>query len=460
MNLDLSWLVYPLSFILTLGIVVTIHEFGHFIVARYYGVKVLRFSVGFGQVLFSRWDKRGTEFCICAIPLGGYVRLLDSRQDTVSAEEAHQDFSTQTVGARIAVFAAGPFINIAFAVIVFALYGLLGVTEIKPIVGIVTPESIAADAGILDGDEILAIQNQPVDTWESFTFQLIESAGHTGAILLSVKASEQDSARDVTLQVKDFMADTRVSPLEELGIIPKVHMVPPILGVISSDLPAAEANWQVGDQIKKLDDVIISHWKDVYLHIRNNPQKNIRFELLREGNIVTGFITPQSETISVDGVQQNIGKIGAGPQGFQLDSDLVRVEHYGPFAAIGYGLEQTWVRMRLVVISIGKLLTGALAIDNVTGPVTIAEIAGKTAQGGLSSMLNFLGYLSISLGIFNLLPVPMLDGGHIAYGLVEWVRGRPVSLKMQQRGMAVGLVLLGSLMVLALFNDFVRLFSF
>lgn len=461
MNLDLSWLVYPLSFIFTLGIVVTIHEFGHFIVARYFGVRVLRFSVGFGRVLFSRWDKRGTEFCVCAIPLGGYVRLLDSRQDEIAPENTHEDFSRKSVYARLAVYAAGPLINTVFAVFVFAACGLVGVTEIRPVIGLVEKNSIAAEAGFIDGDEIVAIEGRSVSTWEEVTFQLIESAGHTGQIPLTIKAAgDQSIPRDTALQVKRFMADTEVSPLDELGILPKIHIVPPIIGVVTPDLPASVARWQAGDLIQKLDETAISHWKDLYLYVRNNPKKEIQFELLRDGTVISGVITPRSESAAVNGEQSEVGKIGAGPQPFELDPSLVRTRYYGPLSTIAYGFEQTWVRVRLVVISIGKLLTGALAIDNVTGPVTIAEIAGKTAQGGLSSMLNFLGYLSISLGIFNLLPVPMLDGGHIAYGLVEAVRKKPVSIKMQERGMAVGFALLGSVMILALFNDFVRLFSF
>lgn len=460
--MDLSWLIYPLAFMVTLGVVVTIHEFGHYAVARYFGVRILRFSVGFGSVLWSKYDRRGTEFCVCAIPLGGYVRLFDSRQDEVAPHEHHEDFSRKPVGARLAVYAGGPFINIAFAVVVFFGLGLVGVTEIRPVIGAVDEGGIAAAAGLTSADEIVAIEGREVKTWSDVSFQLIDAAGTTGSLALSVTNTRDPQAepRPAKLQVRDFMSNSGVSPIEELGILPKVHMVPAILDVIQEGMPADLAGWRAGDEILTLDSQDIHHWKDVYSYIRSQPSKDVSFELRRDGALVTGMIKPNA--VDARDAQERViqvGRIGAGPAAMDLDPEMIRVKQYNPLEAIGFGFEQTWIRTRLVIVSIGKLLTGALALDNVTGPVTIAEIAGKTAQSGLSSMLNFLGYLSISLGVFNLLPVPMLDGGHIAYGIVELIRGRPVSVRAQQRGMAIGFALLGSVMVLALFNDFARLFA-
>ncbi|MEC8012008.1 MAG: RIP metalloprotease RseP [Pseudomonadota bacterium] len=463
--MDFSWLIYPVSFLVILGIVVTIHELGHFLVARYFGIKVIRFSVGFGKPFYSRYDKHGTEFCVCSIPLGGYVRLLDSRQDDVAEHEVDQDFTQKSPWARLAVYAAGPAINIVFAVFVFAAYAMLGVTQLPAVVGLVEKNSIAEAAGLQPSDEIIAIAGKPVTSWETVSFQFIEEAGYTGQMPIDIKRQVESVSQVKTLKlnVENFMRASVESPLESLGITPKVYLRPAIIGQVRADDPADQAGWQANDKVLSLNDQPVEYWTDLYRYVRDNPAQDIKFVLERDGQLVEGFVTPKTLEIpeQVNGEPQvrKVGQIGVGPQSIEDDPTLVRQVEYSLPQAMLYGLEQTWERTRLVVISIGKLITGALALDNVTGPVTIAEIAGKTAQVGISSSLNFLAYLSISLGVFNLLPVPMLDGGHIAFIIAELVRGKPVSMHWQQKYMMVGVALLGSLMMLALFNDVTRLFS-
>jgi len=455
--MDFSWLIYPLAFVVTLGIVVSVHEFGHFIVARWCGVKVIRFAIGFGQPLLRWFDKKGTEFCVCMIPLGGYVRLLDSRVDDVPAAEYKSDFSNQPVWARIGVYVAGPVINLLLAIVVLALVAGLGVTEYKPVIGFVTAGSAAQKANLLPDDEIVAVDAAAVTSWESLSFKFVESAGRTGSLNLKVRRGDQELNLDVPVQ--NFMSDATGSPLDALGLVPKMHLIPAVLDTIEPKSPASEADWQPGDKILTLGSKTIDYWQDLYKTIQQHPNQVLTFSLERNNQIISGVITPaimqSPDPLNKDRMIK-LGRIGVGPKLLPPDSSLVRETHYGLFQAIHYGVVQTWVRTRLVVLSIGKLLTGDLALDNVTGPVTIAEIAGKTAQSSVSSFLNFLAYLSVSLGVFNLLPVPMLDGGHIAFGFYEVLRGKPLSVQAQQRCMTVGFALLASLMLLALFNDIMR----
>ncbi len=464
--MDFSWLIYPVSFLIILSIVVTVHEFGHFIVARYFGVKVIRFSIGFGQPLFTKMDSKGTEFCICTIPLGGYVRLLDSRQDEIAPGEEDQDFSVKSPWARLAVYFAGPGINILFAVFVFAAFAMLGITKYPPIVGQVVSGSIAEQAGLKSDDEILSIFNQSVESWEAVSLKFVEEAGYTGNIPIEVThlASGATQSRTLGLQVQNFMQSSSENPLATIGIIPKIALRPAVIGFVKEGMPADQAGWQAGDRIVALDNKPLDYWTDLYEYVRDKPEVDVQYTLERDGQQLQGFIVPQ--TIEVDDIaddgrhyKRKVGQIGVGPEEIDKSSGLVRQVDYNLFSAFVFGVEETWNKTRLVIISIGKLITGALSLDNVTGPVTIAEIAGKTAQIGVSSSLNFLGYLSISLGVFNLLPVPLLDGGHIVFILAEIIRGRPVSMKWQQKYMMVGLALLGSLMLLALFNDVTRLVS-
>lgn len=485
--MDFEWLRYPVAFIVILGIVVTIHEFGHFFMARLFGVKVLRFAVGFGKPLYRWQGTSDTEFCICAIPLGGYVRLLDSRQDDIAPAEKDQDLSAKSVGARISVYAAGPLINLLFAVLVFSVYASLGVTEARPVIGVVESESIAQQAGLRSGDEIVAVQGRVVRSWEEVSFQFVERAGLTGNLELTVQPealattvaqieestessdssilSDSPTVKVVQLPVSRFMTQSGESPLRSLGILPKIQMLPAKIGLIADSSPAQRAGWQVGDLIVSLNDQPIDYWQNLYDYVRAKPNQDIQFKLQRDGQILEGVIQTEamdaakSKTPGTAPAESQVGRIGAGPEMVEPDPALLREVHYAPWSAFIYGLEQTWVRMRLVVLAIGKLFSGALALDNVTGPVTIAEIAGKSTAIGVSSSLNFIAYLSVSLGIFNLLPVPMLDGGHIAFALCEKIRGRPLSLKTQQKSMMIGVILLGSLMMLAFFNDFVRLLN-
>jgi len=471
----LSWLIYPLSFVLTLGIVVTVHEFGHFWAARFFGVKVIRFAIGFGKPLIKWYDRKGTEFCICALPLGGYVRLLDSRQDEVSVHEMHEEFSSQKAFARILVYSAGPLINIILAVLVLWCYAMLGVTEVRPITGEFIKGSPAAQVAMQPREEIIAVDGQPIASWNDFNMVLIEAAGRDGFVEITtqelpqsmfisdlVPNSSQQRVNPKTqnftktsykLPVSDFLSGVP-KPFESLGIKPYRQPVPAILGTIIAGGAGEQANWRTKDKIVKLNNEDVASWQDTVRIIQANPNETISFRLERNSKIISGSIKPSS-TATESG--QLIGKVGVGVQEFEVNPELIKTTRYTILNGLVYGVEHTLSLTKLVFVSFGKLLVGALSLDNLSGPVTIAEIAGKSLQVGVSSFLSFLAYLSVSLGVVNILPIPMLDGGHILYTVIEIIRGKPLSEKIQQKGIAVGFALMTSVMLLAFYNDIARL---
>ncbi|AOY88212.1 RIP metalloprotease RseP [Marinobacter salinus] len=442
-----------LALALTLGILVTLHEYGHFWVARRCGVKVLRFSVGFGKPLFSWYDRRGTEFAVAAIPLGGYVKMLDEREGPVPEELKDQAFTSKPPLQRIAIAAAGPIANFIFAVFAYWVLSVVGVTSVAPIVGEVSPDTVAERMGLREGMEIHAVDGHRVTSWRDVNMRLLERAGEQGEIAIDVSGN---SARGIITGELDGwrLSDDTPNPLSEFGITPWRPEVPAILGQISDAGRAQQAGLETGDQILAVDGEPVEGWFDLVDHIQSAPEQTLDIAVKRDGVERSVKVTPAAKALE-DGTV--IGFVGAGVQSVEWPDDVLRDISYGPLAAIPNALSETWSDTRLTLVAIKKMATGLLSPTNLSGPITIARVAEASVSSGFEDFVRFLAYLSISLGVLNLLPVPVLDGGHIVYYAIEAIRGKPLSDEAQALGLRIGMALILTLMVFALYNDLMRL---
>ncbi|MBK5510586.1 MULTISPECIES: sigma E protease regulator RseP [unclassified Pseudomonas] len=440
--------------LVALGVLVTFHEFGHFWVARRCGVKVLRFSVGFGMPLLRWHDKQGTEFVLAAIPLGGYVKMLDEREGEVPADQLDQSFNRKSVRQRIAIVAAGPIANFLLAMVFFWVLAMLGSEQVRPIIGAVESGSIAAKAGLSPNQEIVAIDGEPTTGWAAVNLQLVRRLGESGALQLLVReqGSTTDSPRELMLDHWLKGAD-EPDPIRSLGIRPWRPALPPILAELDSKGPAQAAGLKTGDRLLTLDGQSLNDWQQVVDTVRMHPDTKIMLRVERDGAQIDVPVTLAARGES----KAPTGYLGAGVKAVDWPPEMIREVSYGPLAAIGEGARRTWTMSVLTLDSLKKMLFGELSVKNLSGPITIAKVAGASAQSGVADFLNFLAYLSISLGVLNLLPIPVLDGGHLLFYLIEWVRGRPLSDRVQGWGIQIGISLVVGVMLLALVNDLGRL---
>ncbi|KGK42510.1 zinc metallopeptidase RseP [Nitrincola sp. A-D6] len=443
-----------LATLVTLGILVTIHEWGHYWVARRCGVRVLRFSVGFGKPLFSWRGKDQTEYVVAAIPLGGYVRMLDEREDTVPPEWQGQAFNTKPVMQRIAIVAAGPIVNLLFAVLAYWFLFVVGTSVIIPKVGEVRPGSPVALAGLSPGEEIKSVNGFKVDSWDQVNLRLAALIGDTREIQIEATESGR-STRNYTVQLNNWQVDLeRESPVMALGFIPWRPDVEPVLGQLLDNGRAAQAGLQTGDRILRVDGEPADTWQGLVELIQQSAEQPRLFEVERSGQVLSVEVIPASRAAEDGSVS---GFIGAGVQLPEWPEAMQREIRYGPVASLVMGVERTGQMIVLTLDSIRKMFIGIISVKNLSGPITIAKVAGDSAASGLETFISFLAYLSISLGILNLLPIPMLDGGHLMYYIVELIRGKPVSEQIQTLGLKIGMLLLFSLMAVAIFNDIARL---
>lgn len=442
-----------LALALTLGILVTLHEYGHFWVARRCGVKVLRFSVGFGKPMFSWYDKHGTEFAVAAIPLGGYVKMLDEREGPVPEELRDQAFTSKPPGQRIAIAAAGPLANFLFAIFAYWLLSVVGVTHVAPIVGQIADESVAERVGLQEGMEIHAVDGHRVSSWRDVNMRILERTGEHGSI--SMEVSEDGARGTVSGELSGWgLSDDTPNPLAEFGITPWRPAVPPVLGQISEGGRAEAAGLQPGDRIVAVNGEAIGSWFELVDFIRNAPEQTLQVTVERNGSEQSLSVTPEART---EESGQSIGFVGAGVEAISWPEEVLRDVSYGPFAAIPVALSETWADTRLTLVAIKKMVTGLLSPTNLSGPITIARVAEASVSSGFEDFVRFLAYLSVSLGILNLLPVPVLDGGHIVYYTIEALRGKPLSEQAQAFGLRIGMAMILTLMVFALYNDLMRL---
>lgn len=443
--------------IITLGLLVTVHEYGHFWVARRCGIKVLRFSVGFGKPMFCRKDRHGTEFVVAAIPLGGYVKMLDEREGPVDEDELDQAFNRKSVWQRIAVVVAGPAANFLFAIFAYWLMFMVGVTSVAPVVGKVEPGSLAGKAGLQEQHEILAIDDVETPSWQAVNMQLLNHVGDSGVIEVLVTPFGEQTPTHLSIPVQRWLANTDTPDvLAGLGLSPFRPAIPPVVGKVVDNSPAAFAKLQVGDLVLAVDSVPVADWFELVESLQSRPGEKISLELERGGQRFY-------QTVILKGVEQEdgrtVGQLGVHPEvtKFEWPEEMRRDTSYSLPGALIEGVGKTWDMTALILVSIKKMILGDISLKNLSGPITIAQVAGVSVERGLETFLNFLAYISISLGIINILPIPMLDGGHLMYYLAELVRGKPVSEKAQMLGLRIGIGIIMTLMFFALYNDLMRL---
>ncbi|MFB1420654.1 sigma E protease regulator RseP [Citrobacter freundii] len=441
------------AFIVALGVLITVHEFGHFWVARRCGVRVERFSIGFGKALWRRTDKLGTEYVIALIPLGGYVKMLDERAEPVAPELRHYAFNNKTVGQRAAIIAAGPIANFLFAIFAYWLVFIIGVPGVRPVVGEITPNSIAAQAQIQPGTELKAVDGIETPDWDAVRLQLVAKIGdeHT---TLSVAQFGSNQRQDKTLDLRQWAFEPdKEDPVSSLGIRPRGPQIEPVLSEVQVNSAASKAGLQAGDRIVKVNGQPLTQWTTFVTLVRDNPDKPLALDIERQGSSLSLTLTPDSK--QVNGKAE--GFAGVVPKVIPLPDEYKTVRQYGPFSAVLEASDKTWQLMKLTVSMLGKLITGDVKLNNLSGPISIAQGAGMSAEFGIIYYLMFLALISVNLGIINLFPLPVLDGGHLLFLAIEKLKGGPVSERVQDFSYRIGSILLVLLMGLALFNDFSRL---
>ncbi len=442
------------SFLVALAILITVHEFGHFWVARKLGVKVLRFSIGFGRPLWKRVARDGTEYVIAAIPLGGYVKMLDEREEEVPAEDLPRAFNRQVLWKRSAIVVAGPLFNFLFAILAYWLVFVSGDVGLRPLIGKVAEGSIAAAAGIRPGDELLEIGERDASTWEAAVYALMAQYLDGGD--LAVRVRDSDGGEHMHLLEGQALATLPDDPniLNSIGLSPSRPKAPPLIGELVAGEPARKAGLKTGDLLLEADGKALDSWGDWVEYVRQRPSRGIRLLVRRDGTELELDIVPRPLRQG----DETIGRIGAGvqvPDG--LYESYRRERRLGPLAALGASLNKTWDLSMLMLKVLARMVTGQASIENLSGPISIAESAGKSASYGLSYFLKFLAVVSISLGVLNLLPIPVLDGGHLMFFLVEAIKGSPLSEQAMIQGQRIGMALLLGLMTLAFYVDINRL---
>lgn len=444
-----------LAAIIVLGPLIAIHEFGHFWVARRLGVKVITFSIGFGPA-FVKWkDKRGTQYQIAAIPLGGYVRMADEREGEVPPEDLPLAFNRQPVWARMAIVAAGPLINLAFAVFLYWIIFLQGMETSKPIIGRVLPQTPAAVAGIEEGDEIIAIDGKAVGDWESINFALIDRMGESGELNISLRPRDGGAPREVVLALREFLSGQDVNPFREVGFKPYEPPIEPVIGEVLKGSAGERQGLKAGDRVLSVDGHPMYSWQDMVEVVRTQPEQALEMQVQRGKETLVLRLTPIGEKDDQGIVR---GKLGIAPRELpEFPAEYIQRIDHGPVEALGLAVRKTGTLIVVTLESMAKMLQGLISVNNLSGPITIAKVAGQTAAMGWEALLGFMALLSVSLGVLNLLPIPVLDGGHLVYHAIEGVMGRPLSERMQMVGLRIGIVMLMSLMLLAIFNDLSRL---
>jgi regulator of sigma E protease len=428
--------------------------------ARRLGIKVLRFSIGFGKVLWSRTGNDGTEYAFSAIPLGGYVKLLDEREAPVAAEVVSQAYNRKPVWARILVLLAGPFANFLFAALAYWILLVVGTPALKPVIGDVTADSVAARAGLLTGDSITGVGGRPVATREGAVLAILERLMDGTPIELEVQADAgQGSPRPVSLQVDSAERRALTEPgalLSGLGFDFWYPTVPTEVGKIVPDSPAERAGLQVGDTVVAVNGQAVADFPAMVRIVQPSPGKTLTFAIDRDGKRLELPIEVEAQR---DG-DRMIGRIGVQPAGaLAIPPQMRTVERFGPLASVGRAVAKTWDMSVLTIRMIWNVATGDVSVKNLSGPINIAEYAGFSARQGILSFLSFLAVVSVSLFVLNLLPIPILDGGQVVYQLAELVKGSPLSERAQAVGQQVGILLLLMLMSFAFYNDLSRLFS-
>ena len=446
------------AFIVAIGILVTIHEFGHFWVARRLGVKVLKFSVGFGKPL---WSKTAgvdqTEYVIASIPLGGYVKMLDEREGDVAEQDLDRAFNRKSLWRRMAIVVAGPLFNFLFAIFAYYLIFLSGVSGVKPVLGEIANPSPAYTAGIQQGEVIVSVNDIKTPSWQKAQFTLLEEAVSSDQLKIRLQGEDlQIREKTIDIQTLNLLQEDQINLLKSLGLSVWRPQGPTVVDEVIVGGAGEAAGLLAGDKVIAVNGVKITSGDQWVEQIRNNPGRELAVEVMRQQSIVELMLTPKKQV--EDG--QTFGLVGVRsyteiPESVRTEMRIL--EEYGPIDAFTESIDKTWRMSWLTLKVLGKLVTGEASVKNLSGPITIAKYAGVSARIGLESFLGFLAIISISLGVLNLLPVPMLDGGHLFYYFIELFKGSPVSEQTEIFGQKVGMVILFGLMSIAIFNDISRL---
>lgn len=435
--------------IVALGVLVTVHEFGHYWVAKRCGVRVLRFSVGFGRSLYTWKDKSGTEFCVAAIPLGGYVKMLDGREKQLSATDRSEAFDQKTVSQRFAIVAAGPGINFIFAALVYALISVIGVQKAIPVVDEL-PSQTAVKIRL--PAEFVSFDGRQVMSWERISIAMVDVIGDKTTVQVGLRPLESNVVNKITIPVpKELIADE--SPLVAFGIKPWSPPIEAKLARIITGGVAEAAGLLVGDRVVAVNSQPVADWAEFVSVIKGAYGLSTDLTVERLGVTQTITVVPETR----HGPDGPYGFLGVAPVVEPLPPELVRTIQENPVKALLVGVERTIEMSWLTVESIGKMISGVLSPENLSGPLTIAKVAGDSANSGWYAYLSFIAYLSVSLGVLNLLPIPVLDGGHLVFFVFEWLIGRPVPEQVQIQGIRIGMALLMGLMFFAFYNDLMRL---
>ncbi len=435
------------------GVLVTFHEFGHFWVARKLGTRVERFSVGFGKPLYRWYGKDDTEYVIAAIPLGGYVKMLDSREQDLTDDLKSHAFDQKNVWARIAIVLAGPLFNFILAAFFYWLVFIIGLKAAIPVIGEVAPNSLAAKAGVKSGMEIVQVNDTPTPSWQAVVVSFIDQVGEDETLALQLKDPNSKKIYQTSIDVEQWPDNLHADNLfETLGIDIARPTVPAKIGSVIAAGPGDRAGLMDGDLITHLNGQTV-HWNELVNFVTAHPNEELELTVVRNSKPILLSVIPEDR----DNKGTERGWLGVGLDESVISNDWVRRIHYDPITAAGKAIDRTVYFSALTLEMIGKLVTGEVALDNLSGPVAMAQGAGQTAQSGIITYLSFLAIVSISLGIMNLLPIPLLDGGHLVFYLVEAIRGRALSDKSQELGLKLGAMALLALFSVALYNDISRL---
>lgn len=442
-----------MMFVLVLLILVGVHEYGHFSVARLCGVRVLRFSIGMGKPLISFYDKQGTEFCLAPIPLGGYVKMLDEAEGPVASSEKHLSYNSKSPWARAAILVAGPLANLVLAMVVFAVLGMVGIQALAPEVFDVKPQSPASQAGLKVGQEIIAVDSVPTATQEAVMEQLLRRLGESGQLSLTTRDAQGLETTSIIPLHQWLQGASEPDPFENLGFELYRRHALPVVGQVMPKGAAERAGIRADDKLISLNGEPITTWKQWVDIIQQSANKPLTVRVERSGLEQEIVVTPDAE--QVEG--KVIGRIGVYPQVAPIPERIKRLRTFSLGGAIVYGFEKSYDQASLALLSMKKLVVGEISTKNLSGPIGIAKVAGDSARAGWVYYLGFLAQLSVYLAVLNLLPIPVLDGGHIVYCLLEAAKGSPVSEKLKLYSAQIGLALLGCVMVVAFYNDILRL---
>ncbi|CUS49269.1 regulator of sigma E protease [Idiomarinaceae bacterium HL-53] len=436
------------GFIVALGFVVTFHEFGHFWVARRCGVKIITFSIGFGKPIWKRVAKDGTQYQVAAIPLGGYVKMLDHELEPTEPEDVPRSFRNKSLGQRAAIVAAGPIANFIFSIAVLWLMLMIGMPTVKPIIGDVNPDSIAQRAGLLPLSEVVEVDGKTVEDWQDVNLRLVARMGDSETTITTVDSSGEMATSRLNLTQWEFDPNTETT-LGSLGI--QVYSPEPTTTLfwIEDNSPAQLAGLQQNDKIVAVNGTPVEKWEQITSLLAAQPNETVAIAIER-GAEQLRFNVQLAE-------REGRGYLGVAPLSEPYPEQYRFVLKSGPIDALIGGVERTWQLMGLSLGMVKKLIVGDVGIDNLSGPIGIAQGAGSHASYGLVYFLSFMALISVSLGILNLLPIPMLDGGHLLYYAIEAVQGKPVSERVQEVGFRFGILILAFLMIIAVFNDISRL---